>query len=284
MEEKINGERKKLSLSSGGKLTLKNSIITNKSPNSITANSRNIRGTVQVEVKRTKRLSNRSNITENSSPDNSSGLSAQEIQSRSKKLQEGLAKTAAEAEIIASEKIEKAKIEEARIAANALEAVEAASSLAPKDKMVARRKAETEEILEIKKIEEEQVQLQIDAKKAEEAALQAEKDRQKLIDTELLQSNNKSWTGQKVQEKEIFRENVKKPSWNRGFEEKRQGKMTIARALDSENVRVRSLASIKRRREKARMQADQTPAVKQFREVIIPDTITVSELVKPNKC
>ena len=70
MENKVNGERKKLSLSSGGKLTLKNSIITNKSANSITANSRNIRGTVQVEVKRTKRLSNRSNITENSSPDN----------------------------------------------------------------------------------------------------------------------------------------------------------------------------------------------------------------------
>ena len=29
------------------------------------------------------------------------------------------------------------------------------------------------------------------------------------------------------------------------MQEKRQGKMTVARALDSENVRVRSLASIK---------------------------------------
>ena len=278
MEDKVNGERKKLSLSSGGKLTLKNSITANKSPNSITANSRTGRGTVQVEVKRTKRLSNRLNVNENTSQENTSGLSAKEIQSRSRKLQEGLAKTAAEAEIIASEKIEKAKLEEARIAANALEASEAASSLAPKDKMLARRKAETEEILEIKKIEEEQLKLQIDAKKAEEAALQAEKDRQKLGDTELLPNTNKSWTGHKVQEKEIYRENLKKPTWNRGFQEKRQGKMTIARALDSENVRVRSLASIKRRREKVRMQADQTPAVKQFREVIIPDTITVSEL------
>ena len=278
MENKVNGERKKLSLSSGGKLTLKNSIIANKSSNSITANSRAGRGTVQVEVKRTKRLFNRSNINENASQENTSGLSAKEIQSRSKKLQEDLAKTAAEAEIIASEKIEKAKLEEARIAANALEATEAASSLAPKDKMLARRKVETEEILEIKKIEEEQLKLQIDAKKAEEAALQAEKDRQKLADAELLPNTNKSWTGHKIQEKEIYRENLKKPSWNRGFQEKRQGKMTIARALESENVRVRSLASIKRRREKVRMQADQTPAVKQFREVIIPDTITVSEL------
>ena len=281
MEENIKGERKKLSLSSGGKLKLKNSVSSSKSSNSITTNSRAGRGTVQVEVKRTKRPSTRLNINEKiierNNPENSSGLSAEEIQSRSKMLQEGLAKTAAEAEIIAAEKVEKAKLEEARIAANALEASEAASSLAPKDKMLARRKSETEEILEIKKIEEEQKQVQIDAKKSEEAALLAERDRQKLADTELL-PNNKLWTGNKVQEKEIFRENVKKTSFNRGFQEKRQGKMTIARALDSDNVRVRSLASIKRRREKARMQADQTPAVKQFREVTIPDTITVSEL------
>ncbi len=278
MENKVNGERKKLSLSSGGKLTLKNSISANKSPNSIKANSRVGRGTVQVEVKRTKRLSNRLNVNENTSQENISGLSVKEIQSRSKKLQEDLAKTAAEAEIIASEKIEKAKIEEARIAANAQEASEAASTLAPKDKMLARRKAETDEILEIKKIEEEQLKIQIDAKKAEEAALQAEKDRQKIADSELVPNTGKSWTSNKVQEKEIYRENLKKPSWKERFSRKRQGKMTIARALDSENVRVRSLASIKRRREKARMQADQTPAVKQFREVIIPDTITVTEL------
>ena len=54
MENKVNGERKKLSLSSGGKLTLKNSIIANKPSNSITANSRAGRGTVQVEVKELK--------------------------------------------------------------------------------------------------------------------------------------------------------------------------------------------------------------------------------------
>ena len=280
MEDNINGERKKLSLSSGGKLTLKNSLSSKAS--SITTNSRSGRGTVQVEVKRTKRTSLRMGVNENAQPknvlDNNTGLSAKEIQSRSRMLQEGLAKTAAEAEIIAAQKYEKAKLEEARIAATADEASKAASSLAPKDKMLARRKAETEEIIEIKKIEEEQKKLQTDARKAEEAALQAEKDRQKLADAETLPLNSKYWGTNKVQEKEVFKENLKKPSWNRGFEEKRQGKMTIARALDSDNVRVRSLASIKRRREKARMQADQTPAVKQFREVTIPDTITVSEL------
>ena len=106
MEEKINGERKKLSLSSGGKLTLKNSTSTPKSTNSITANSRGGRGTVQVEVKRTKRSSNRPILNEKSF-ENSSGLSAKEIQARSKMLQEGLAKTAAEAEVIAPRKLKR---------------------------------------------------------------------------------------------------------------------------------------------------------------------------------
>ena len=48
MEENIKGERKKLSLSSGGKLKLKNSVSSSKSSNSITTNSRAGRGTVQV--------------------------------------------------------------------------------------------------------------------------------------------------------------------------------------------------------------------------------------------
>ena len=64
MEENTKGERKKLSLSSGGKLTLRNSVSSSKSSNSITTNSRAGRGTVQVEVKRTKRLSTRLNINE----------------------------------------------------------------------------------------------------------------------------------------------------------------------------------------------------------------------------
>ena len=40
MEEKTNGERKKLSLSLDGKLTLKNPITSSKSTSSVTTNSR----------------------------------------------------------------------------------------------------------------------------------------------------------------------------------------------------------------------------------------------------
>ena len=82
----------------------------------------------------------------------------------------------------------------------------------------------------------------------------------------------------KTTNKDIFRDNTKKVT-PKGYEKKREGKLTIARALDSENVRFRSLASIKRRREKVKLQSEvSTPSVKQIRDVIIPDTIVVSEL------
>ncbi len=83
----------------------------------------------------------------------------------------------------------------------------------------------------------------------------------------------------KFSKKTPNKDNIKKVTLNKGFEKKREGKLTIARALDSENVRFRSLASIKRRREKVKLQSeDTTPSVKQIRDVIIPDTILVSEL------
>ena len=83
----------------------------------------------------------------------------------------------------------------------------------------------------------------------------------------------------KTSNKDTFKDNTKKVTLNKGYEKKREGKLTIARALDSENVRFRSLASIKRRREKVKLQSEvSAPLTKQVRDVIIPDTIVVSEL------
>ena len=54
--------------------------------------------------------------------------------------------------------------------------------------------------------------------------------------------------------------------------------MTITQALSGDdNRRQRSLASVKRQRERARMREEQ-PQVKQIRDVVIPDNITVGEL------
>ena len=69
------------------------------------------------------------------------------------------------------------------------------------------------------------------------------------------------------------------PGRNRGSVSRRQGKLTISEALSgTEGGRQRSLASVRRQREKARMREEAHPQIKQVRDVTIPDSITVSEL------
>ena len=75
-----------------------------------------------------------------------------------------------------------------------------------------------------------------------------------------------------------------KPSRDRAADNRRQsGKLTVTRALDDdEGARARSLAALKRAREKERrshmsgMQRDAQP--KQVRDVVVPEAITVQEL------
>jgi translation initiation factor IF-2 len=72
-----------------------------------------------------------------------------------------------------------------------------------------------------------------------------------------------------------------RPSRGRGADERRQsGKLTVTRALDDEGgARARSLAALKRAREKDK-RAHQTGTVqaKQVRDVVVPEAITVQEL------
>ncbi len=56
-------------------------------------------------------------------------------------------------------------------------------------------------------------------------------------------------------------------------------KLTVAQALEYQEERMRSLASIKRQREKAKRDGvDDGPKSKVYREVVIPETITVQDL------
>ncbi|WP_407695713.1 translation initiation factor IF-2 [Sphingomonas changnyeongensis] len=69
----------------------------------------------------------------------------------------------------------------------------------------------------------------------------------------------------------------------RGTDDRRQsGKLTVTRALnDDEGARARSLAALKRAREKekrAHMGGFSQPQTKQVRDVVVPEAITVSEL------
>jgi translation initiation factor IF-2 len=61
-------------------------------------------------------------------------------------------------------------------------------------------------------------------------------------------------------------------------DDRRRGKLTLVNALD-DTERERSLASIRRRRERERLKAlEQGPREKVLRDVIIPETITIQEL------
>ncbi|ABF52333.1 translation initiation factor IF-2 [Sphingopyxis alaskensis] len=72
------------------------------------------------------------------------------------------------------------------------------------------------------------------------------------------------------------------PKASRGGENRRQsGKLTVTRALnEDEGARARSLAALKRAREKEKRShmTSSGPREKQVREVVVPDTITVQEL------
>ncbi len=72
------------------------------------------------------------------------------------------------------------------------------------------------------------------------------------------------------------------PSRGRGEQRRRSGKLTISQALDGQEARQRSLASMKRQREKqmraASGQQPHQPPLKVIREVVVPEVITVQEL------
>jgi translation initiation factor IF-2 len=73
------------------------------------------------------------------------------------------------------------------------------------------------------------------------------------------------------------------PGANRGRDDRRHsGKLTVSRALSGEDdSRARSLAALRRAREKEKRAHQQAgPAVKQYRDVDVPEAITVQELAK----
>src|SRR5262249_42226796 len=72
---------------------------------------------------------------------------------------------------------------------------------------------------------------------------------------------------------------VKAPVVRKGEPRRRGGKLTVTQALrDEEDKPGRSLASMRRQREKRKMAGVEQPQQKVIREVIIPEVITVQEL------
>jgi translation initiation factor IF-2 len=73
-----------------------------------------------------------------------------------------------------------------------------------------------------------------------------------------------------------------RPSRGRGDDRRHHGKLTVTRALSGEDdSRARSLAALRRAREKEKRAHQQSgPAAKQYRDVDVPEAITVQELAK----
>ncbi len=70
-----------------------------------------------------------------------------------------------------------------------------------------------------------------------------------------------------------------RPGHGRGREDRRSGKLTVNRALSGDSDRARSLAALRRAREKEkRSHTPSGPREKQVRDVIVPDAITVQDL------
>ena len=286
---------KTLSLSGSGTLSLGGNV----DPNALRGGSSGRAKTVQVEVRR-KRVPlppsrNAAKAAPKAAPaaapkteapisapvEADDKLTAAERAKRMQVLQQGLAKPeddAAAPQDVIEEAVEQTPaVEEAP--------VEQAAPLSPRE---ARRQAELAELQEIEKLAQSQKAAE-QAKRAEENAARRKATEEQSA--RLSQSSSPadmagpvdnasparpSGGRRRVEEQD---NNRRQPARREGPARRQSGKMTISQALsDGEGGgRQRSLASVRRQREKARMREEQ-PAVKQVRDVVIPDTITVQEL------
>lgn len=150
----------------------------------------------------------------------------------------------------------------------------------PEDPLSIRRRAELAEL--------EEIEAQARAKKEQEIAkIKAENQKRQqanpapvdiVKEAPQIKRPNESPTNRRKREDDV-EQPKRSPGRGRDLDTRRQGKLTISEALSgSEGGRQRSLASVRRQREKARMREEAQQQVKQVRDVIIPDSITVSEL------
>ena len=274
------GKTKKLSLSSG-KLTLGTIDASKLRAGTAVGGGRK---TVQVEVRRKRAPAAPSRTqtpaatepsaaaptatpaaTPAAAPSSDDRLTAQERAARVRALQEGLKKPAASTS--------------SADAAPVAEAV-AAKPTAALDPVAQRRAAELAELEEIEAAEasrrDEEARRNSEHVARHQQAV-ADRDKANLYRTGPQSPSPADVASRRRREADEMA--PRRPAPRReGAGRRQSGKMTITQALSGDdNRRQRSLASVKRQREKARMREDQ-PQVKQVRDVVVPDNITVGEL------
>lgn len=275
MSEK-NSKPKKLSLSGSGKLTLGGGGLDQTTLRSGVSASRG--KNVQVEVRRKRVLNPASRASPPTQPEilvpkegtvetsvqMDDRLTAAERANRIKVLQEGLSKT-------------QTALAESSQSENDDEEKEAGKKTT--DPRESRRRAEMAELAEIEKKAAAIRQTEMERLATENAQRQA---RSRLTERDVnsiaplpLREGTPMRGRRRSEEAEAPRRPANQKRGN--IDRRRTGKITISQALSEGDSRQRSLASVRRQREKARMREDQ-PQVKQVRDVVIPDTITVQEL------
>ncbi|TNE41413.1 MAG: translation initiation factor IF-2 [Alphaproteobacteria bacterium] len=203
-------------------------------------------------------------------------LTETEREARAKALEEAKAREVIEKKEAKERAIREAEEEERRAAEREAEAARRAEEDAKRteEEKEAAREAEARA-----KREAEEEAARIEAAKAEASAAAAEPNeaapRRKVV-SEVKDKDKDNDAGGRVKKKPVSEKPV---SRSRNAPRRRSGKLTIARALD-DNERQRSLASVRRAREREKRQAqglgtDQKQVV---REVVVPDEISVRDL------
>ncbi len=155
-----------------------------------------------------------------------------------------------------------------------------------KQAVVEAEKRVQEETLKREREELEAHEAERDARKAEEDAKKQAADASAAAatlenpDAKATVSTDKAREKRPEPEKRKGRQNTdnKAAPSRKGEPQRRRGRLTISNALD-DRTRQRSLASIKRKRERAKRQGmGSDPQAKVFREVVIPEVITIQEL------
>ncbi|MCH2563859.1 MAG: translation initiation factor IF-2 [SAR116 cluster bacterium] len=191
-------------------------------------------------------------------------LTAQERAARVRALQEGMKRPEADAPADAAAE---ASVDAAEAPAAGQEADPAADPLSSAE---ARRAAELAELKEIEAEEE---------RRRDEEARKHSEARQTAPYAPAPSNDGADLHSRRRRQADATPSRRPAPARRDGPGRRQSGKMTITQALSGDDHRrQRSLASVRRQREKARMREDQQPQVKQVRDVIVPDTLTVGEL------
>ena len=197
----------------------------------------------------------------------SGGLSESEREKRAKVLEQAQK----DADVKAKNAVEEAKRKAVEDAAKAERLAEEAAETKNKTK-VEPPKVEKPEVDEKKRLAD----LEMKKKREAEAA--------KIAEAEAAAAKLAAGTPTKAKEapKPAAKEEPKRPEVKKSRMDdnrRRGGKLTVTQALSGNLERQRSLASLKRKRAKERRQSGIVePAKKVYREVIVPDSITVAEL------